>query len=197
VTDGAREMQLGALLRDTMRSIVVVSADGELAVAIRDRVDPTLALVRDVRPDEALVAASACTPWPWLVVGDGDAAPADFVALLAQKPVIVLWHGKLAAGLPSHARRLQDASDLLDAVGAAVRHTVGGMRLAAHAGVLMPDGTTVRSPSLQALLSNHPRGFALGPHSFRSAAYSLSSHRVAWRPAQRSDGQTALVPVQT
>src|SRR5438132_10046106 len=32
VTGGARAMQLGALLRDTMRSIVVVSAAGELAV---------------------------------------------------------------------------------------------------------------------------------------------------------------------
>jgi hypothetical protein len=195
VTGAAREMQLGALLRDTMRSIVVVSADGELAVAVRDRVDPELALVRDVRPHEALLASSACTPWPWLVVGEGDAAP-DFVALLAQKPVIVLWYGKLAAGLPSHARRYQAASSLLDATGAAVRHTVGGMRLAVHAGVLMPDGTIVRSPSLQALVSHHPRGFALGPHSFRSAARSLSSHRVAWRPAQLSDGQTALVPVQ-
>jgi hypothetical protein len=196
VTGGAREMQLGALLRDTMRSIVVVSVDGELAVAIRDRVDTELALVRDVRPDEALAAARACTPWPWVVAGDGDAAPADFVALLSQKPVIVLWHGEPAAGLPTHARRYQHVSDMLDAVDAAARHSVGGMRLATHAGVLMPDGSTVRSPSLQALVSHHPGGFALGPHSFRSAARSLSSHRVEWRPSQRSDGQTALVPVQ-
>jgi hypothetical protein len=190
-------MQLGALLRDTMRSIVVVSADGELAVAIRDRVDRELALVRDVRPDEALLAARACTPWPWLVVGGAGKAPADFAALLSRKPVIVLWHGKLAAGLPHHARSYHDVSDLLDAVDVAARHSVGGMRLAAHVGVLMPDGSTVRSPSLQALLSHHPRGFALGSQSFRSAARALSSHRVEWRPAQRRDGETALVPVQT
>jgi hypothetical protein len=195
VTVGAHEMQLGALFRDTMRSIVVVSIDGELAVAVRDRVDRELALVRDVRPHEALAAARACTPWPWLVAGGGDAAAADFFALLSQKPVIVLWHGKPAAGLPTHARRFPDVSDLLDAVDAAARHSVGGMRLAAHAGVLMPDGITVRSPSLQALLSNHPCGFALGAHAFRAAARSLSSHRVEWRPRQRSDGQTALVPV--
>jgi hypothetical protein len=189
-------MQLGALLRDTMRSIVVVSPDGELAVAIRDRVAPELALVRDVRPEEAMAAAAACTPWPWMVVGDGAAASSDVIALLAQKPVIVLWHGQQPAGLPDHAQRYRHFSDVLDAVDATAHHVVGGMRLAAHAGVLMPDGGLARSSSLQALVSQHPRGFALGPHAFRSAARSLSSHHVEWRAAQRGDGQTALVPMQ-
>lgn len=197
MTGGAGEMQLGALLRDTMRSIVVVSADGEPAVAIRDRVEAELALVRDVRPDEALAAAAACTPWPWMVVGDGAAMPSDFIALLSQKPVIVLWHGLHPAGLPEHAQRYRHFADLLDGVDAAAHHTVGGMRLAAHAGVLMPGGGTARSSSLQALVSQHPRGFALGLDAFRSAARSLSSHHVGWRAAQRSDGQTALVPVKS
>jgi hypothetical protein len=195
VTGGAREIELGALLSDTMRSIVVVSADGELAVAIRDRIAAELALVRDVRPDEALAAAAACAPWPWMVAGDA-AASSDFTALLAQKPVIVMWLGQYPAGLPAHAQRYRHASDLLDAVDATARHVVGGMRLAAHAGVLMPDGGLARSSSLQALVSQHPHGFALGLQEFRSAARSLASHHVEWRASQRNDGQTVLVPMK-
>ena len=59
----------GALLPDTRRSIVVVSRNGELAVALRDSVDVSMAMVRDVRPDEVQNAIAACRPWPWMLVG--------------------------------------------------------------------------------------------------------------------------------
>ena len=55
---------------DRSRAIVVITADGELAVAVRDTVPSGIAVVRDARPDDAAeVAAAACLPWPWMVVG--------------------------------------------------------------------------------------------------------------------------------
>ena len=60
---------LGVRAPDRSRSILVVTDDGELAVAVRDTVPRGMAVIRDARPDDAAEIAAACLPWPWKVVG--------------------------------------------------------------------------------------------------------------------------------
>jgi hypothetical protein len=69
------------------------------------------------------------------------------------------------------------------------------MRLGSGAGVDMPDGGLTQSAALQALVSQHPRGFDLPARSFRSAAQTLIRERIAWRPVtSRLAGGVVLTP---
>src|SRR3984893_2754277 len=60
---------LGVRAPDRSRAILVVTVDGELAVAVRDVVPHGMAVVRDARADDAGDIAAACLPWPWMVIG--------------------------------------------------------------------------------------------------------------------------------
>ena len=60
---------LGVRAPDRSRAILVVTVDGELAVAVRDAVPRGMAVIRDARADDAAEIAAACLPWPWMVVG--------------------------------------------------------------------------------------------------------------------------------
>ncbi|TMB91262.1 MAG: hypothetical protein E6J45_06575 [Chloroflexi bacterium] len=173
----------GTLLPDTMRSIVVVSRDGELAVALRDAVDAALTLVRDVRPDEAGAAVAACRPWPWMLAGDGVALPGSVIHVLRTRPVVVLWKGRLPDGMPAHAVSVARFSQLVEEVRAAGSRSVAGLRLAPGAGVVTASGAYTRSAPLQALVSLHPRGFDVPLAAFRGAAVALARCGSAWRPA--------------
>ena len=184
----------GDTVRDHVRSIVVIDDDGELAVAVREAIAREVAVVHDVRPAEAAAVQAACLPWPWMVIGRG-AAPAATRDLVRRRPVLVLWLGELPAGLPAHARSLPRFSALVDAVSRAAGNAVGGMRLCTGAGVDLPGGGLAQSASLQALVSQHPRGFDLPTRSFRSAARTLAREQVSWRPlASRAAGGVVLAP---
>jgi len=134
----------------------VVSRNGELAVALRDSVDVSMAMVRDVRPDEVQNAIAACRPWPWMLVGDVTSLPPPVLELLQRRPVLVLWHGPLPAGVV-RATAFERFSELRAAVGASLAATRDGMRLAPGVGVAMPDGSVRSSASLQAYVSTLDR----------------------------------------
>jgi hypothetical protein len=178
----------GTLLPDTARSVVVVSQDGELAAAVRDAVDPAMALVRDVRPAEAAAGVAACRPWPWVLCGDVATLPPSVLTVLRRLPVLVMWLGPLPQAMPAHATGYPRFALLGEALGAACGASVGGMRLALGLGVVMADGRWEPSASLQALVSLSPAGFAVPRHAFRGAASALVRHGSDWRPVPLGDG---------
>jgi hypothetical protein len=186
---------LGTLLPDTMRSIVVISATGALGVAIRDAMDPAVALVRDVRPAEAGAGVAACRPWPWMLIGEGPAVAPEVLDTLRRQPVIVLWAGGPPAGLPAHARAFSRFPELARAARAAGAASVAGLRMAPGLGVVSTRGAYVWSAPLQALVSSHPHGFALPRHRFRGAADALARLGSPWRPALTGDGRRVVLAV--
>ena len=184
---------LGVLAPDHSRSVVVVTDDGELAVAVRDTVPPAIALVRDARPGDAGDIAAACLPWPWMVVGSTPVLPRDVTAVLRARPVLSLWLGPPPADLPADARRFERPAALLEAVTAACRADVGGMRLAPGSGVELHDGTLLRGATLEALVAAHPRPVPLSSRSFRTVSDTLARHVPAWKP-ERDGRLVTLVP---
>ncbi len=184
---------LGVFLRDRARSIVVVTQDGELAVALRDCVDGSRALIRDVRPAELGQAAEACRPWPWMVVCDGGAEPGGLAELLTRRPVLLAWLGTPPGTLAPRAVSTQRFGTLAAAVNGALEAMVGGMRLAPWSGVQLPSGRVVRAADLEALIAAHPAALPLPLRAFRTASRTLGAHGVAWRP-QRTAAGVVLAP---
>jgi hypothetical protein len=184
---------LGVLARERCRSIVVITPDGELAVAVRDTVPPGVAVVRDARPDDAAEVAAACLPWPWMVVGTTSSLTPPLATMLRTRPVLTLWLGSAPAGIRAHALTFDRPAALLEAVTTACGANVGGMRLAPGSGVELGDGTLLRGATLDALLGAHPGGFALPSRSFRTAALALARHGAAWT-TERVEARVTLVP---
>ena len=184
---------LGVLSPDRCRGIVVITPDGELAVALRDRVPREFAVVRDARPEDAAAVAAACLPWPWMVVGATTPLPPGLATLLRTRPVLTMWLGAAPTGLPLHARRFARPAALLDAVDQARTASVGGMRLAPGSGVEMGDGTLLRGSTLDALVGAFPGGFAVPSRAFRTAAATLARHGAGWTP-ERAGTRIALMP---
>src|SRR5579863_5086301 len=150
---------LGVFAPDRVRGIVVITTDGELAVAVREIVPDGLAVVRDARPDDAEEVAAACLPWPWMVVGTTDALTPGLASMLRIRPVLTLWLGATPAGLPGHAVRFARHTALLEAITVACVAHVGGMRLAPGSGVELGDGSLLRGATLDALIGAYPSGF--------------------------------------
>jgi len=171
---------LGALHPGTFRSLLVISADGELAVALRERVASHEAVVRDVRHAETDEALQACEPFPWTVVGEGP-APAALAAAVRLRPVRVLWRLPIPAALDGRAEPFDHFDALATAVRAALARRVCGVGLAPGQGVRFDDGVCVTSPQLEALLAAHPGGFALPAAAFRQASRAVARHTVAAR----------------
>ncbi|MBV9101665.1 MAG: hypothetical protein JOZ46_01405 [Candidatus Dormibacteraeota bacterium] len=187
---------LGVFVRDWTRSVVVLSEDGEIAVALRDCVDTGRAVVRDVRPAEFADVLAACRPWPWMVVGGGGDVPPALIAAAAARPFLVFWYGTMPAGLPAHARPAARFSDLAGMVNSALQRSVGGMSLSPGMGVDMPHGRRVRSAALEALIAAHPDGFDLPLQTFRSATRVLHLAGVPFRPRRdRAAGGVVLRPM--
>ena len=170
----------------------VVIGDGELAVALRDRLDRAYLTLIDVRPVEASAAVDACLPWPWMVIGDTGLDEQELLVRLHRRPVLVLWHGRTPLGLPAHARAFDRFTDLATAVEDALRADVEGVRLAPGGGLTMPDGAHAGNAGLEALVAGHPRPLWAPAREFRGAAASLQAHRVGLRVA-RQGGATSLV----
>jgi len=190
-----RTRQLGVFLRDRVRSVVVVSDDGELGVALRDCVEPWRALIRDVRLDEFDAAIAACTPWPWMVVGSGTRTPAALLPLVMARPSIVAWYGEPPLNGHGRVHSLALFSDVAGFVRDCLNREVGGMRLAAGTGVELPLGRCVRSASLEALIGVHPAGFELPLRVFRSGARVLREVGIPWRPQRApASGDVVLAP---
>ncbi len=185
---------LGVFAPDRVRSIVVITTDGELAVAVRETVPSGVAVVRDARPDDAEEVAAACLPWPWMVVGTTDALRPGLASMLRLRPVLTLWLGPAPAGLPSHAMGFDRHSAVLAAIAGACVANVGGMRLAPGSGVELGDGSLLRGATLDALIGAYPRGFALPSRTFRSINDALARAGTGWTTARDASARVTLVP---
>lgn len=170
------------------RTVLVVSQDSELAVALRDRLDRAYVTVCAVWPEEAETAVRGCRPWPWLVVGDAGDVPAAAVRLLLGRPTLVVWRGSRPPGLGRDTYVVERFSELAATVEAAVGAEAGGMRLAPGGGLTMPDGGHVTSPALEALVAVHPGGLFAAARHFGGVAAALEAHGVPLRLAQRGRG---------
>ncbi len=184
---------LGVHAPDRSRAILVVTDDGELAVAVRDEVPPGMAVVRDARADDGADIAAACLPWPWMVIGSAVSLSHDLAAILRDRPVLTLWLGPRPAGLPSTARVFDRPAALLDTVRRACSAHVGGMRLAPGSGVELSDGTLVRGATLEALVAAYPSGFPLPARTFRTVTAALARHRTGWTTQRDAGASTKLV----
>jgi hypothetical protein len=190
VTDA--QSMLGVRVPDRSRAILVVTVDGELAVAVRDAVSRGMAVVRDARSDDAGAIAASCLPWPWMIVGGSVSLPPALAPVLRNRPVLTYWLGSPPLGLPGHARVFDRPAALLDAVRRACDATVGGMRLAPGNGVELENGTLLRGAALESLVSAYPAGFALPARTFRSATDALTQHNIGWETRRDGDQSTRL-----
>jgi len=184
---------LGVLTPDSARTILVISDDGDVAVALRERVERSFALIKDVRPEEAETAFASCIPWPWMLIGTQPHLAEPLKPLLRDRPVLVYWRGERAEGLPGHARAFDTFAGLATAVNTALNQDVAGMKLSVGLGVDLPDGELARSAELQALVAAYPHPFDVPLDAFRSAARVLRSHDIPLRPMHTgNDGMVAL-----
>lgn len=190
---------LGVMAPDTVRTIVVISQEGELAVGLRERVDRAYALVRDVRPLEAAEGIAASVPWPWMVVGSSPDPAPEVVEAIGHRPIMIFWSGPMPQGLPAHARTFDRFGELATAVTTALTQSIAGMKLAVGLGIEMPDGTFARSAELQALVAAHPHPFAIPLDAFRSAGRVLSHHHIPWHPArvEHENGEGGVILMTT
>lgn len=184
---------LGVRAPDRGRSILAVTVDGELAVALRDVVPGGIAVIRDARFDDADDICAACLPWPWMVVGSVASLPPGIAAVLRHRPVLTYWLGVPPSGLPGHARWFQRPGALFQAVRGACSADVGGMRLAPGSGVELDDGTLMRGANLESLVSAYPYGFALPVRGFRAASDALARHNPGWVARRDGAARTTLV----
>ncbi len=170
---------LGMMVPDTMRTLLAISDNGEIAVSIRDMVDRSYLVVRDVRPDEAEEGFHASLPWPWMVVGTTSTVPDSVRRLICHNPVLIAWYGvPLPEGLPAHAVALSTFRDLITYINDRLEVNLAGMQLAIGLGVELPDGQLARSAELQALLSLAPEAFDIPMTAFRSAQRILLAHHI-------------------
>jgi hypothetical protein len=139
----------------------VVAEQPQLWAAIRDRLDPSLALVRNARPAHLEDVWSRADPWPWLIVGAAHEVPEQLADLVADRPIPVLWlrppDGVLPPGSVVHPSWNRLAGDL-DALSVA---PVFGLRFAPRRGVRTATGPIVQAPELEGLMAAHPRGLPL------------------------------------
>lgn len=181
---------LGMLAPEADRTLVVLATDGELAVALRERLERSLVVVKDARPEEAEAVVRSCRPWPWMLVGGiPEVGPALLAAL--RRPVLTLWYGARPPSLPRHALAFARFGDLAIAVRDALGRERAGMRLDAGCGVRLPGGAHAGSAALQALVSCGAAGFDLPLAAFRSASRALALHGLAVRPVR--DPESGMV----
>ena len=185
---------LGVRAPDRSRAILVVTVDGELAVAVRDAVPRRMAVIRDARSDDAGEIAGACLPWPWMVVGSDVSLTPVLARILRERPVLTFWLGAAPDGLPGHARLFDRPAALLDAIRDACEANVGGMRLAPGSGVELGDGTLLRGATLESLVAAYPDGFALPARNFRAVSEALARHNAGWTAQRDSSTRMMLVP---
>lgn len=136
----------------------MIAEQPQLWAAIRDRLDPSLALVRNARPSQLAEVWARADPWPWLVVGAAREVPEELDELVADRPIPVLWlrqpHGALPASSVVHPswNRLAGELDALSST------PVFGLRFAPRRGVRTDGRPVVQAPELEGLMAAHPRG---------------------------------------
>lgn len=144
--------------RDISRTLIVVAEQPQLWAAIRDRLNPSLALVRNARPAQLAEVWSRADPWPWLVVGAAREVPEGLRALVADHPIPVLWLHQPRGVLPPGSVVQPSWNRLAGELDALSTAPVFGLRFAPRRGVRINGGPVVQAPELEALMAAHPRG---------------------------------------
>jgi hypothetical protein len=144
--------------RDISRTLVVVAEQPEFWAAIRDRLDPSLALVRNARPTQLEEVWSRADPWPWLVVGAAREVPETLGALIGDRPIPVLWLREPEGTLPASAVVHPSWNRLAGELDALSTTPVFGLSFAPRRGVRANGGAVVQAPELEGLMAAHPRG---------------------------------------
>jgi len=144
--------------RDISRTLVVVAEQPQLWAAIRDRLDPSLALVRNARPTQLEEVWTRADPWPWLVVGAAREVPETLGALIADRPIPVLWLREPEGPLPASAVVHPSWNRLAGELDALSTTPVFGLSFAPRRGVRANGGAVVQAPELEGLMAAHPRG---------------------------------------
>ena len=151
----------------------MVAADGELAVALRERLDRAYVTVVDGAGGEILDVLAATRPWPWMVAGAVADLPASVREWLCARPVLLRWLGPVPPGLPRHCRTVAGFTALVESTAAALHAEIGGVRLAVGTGVAI-DGTVHANAELEALLGEAPGPVDLPRSRVRSAGTLLA-----------------------
>jgi hypothetical protein len=144
--------------RDISRTLVVVAEQPQLWAAIRDRLDPSLALVRNARPTQLEEVWPRADPWPWLVVGAAREVPEALSTLVADRPIPVLWLRRPEGALPPCAVVHPSWNRLAGELDALSTTPVLGMSFAPRRGIRANGGPVVQAPELEGLMAAHPRG---------------------------------------
>lgn len=144
--------------RDISRTLVVVAEQPQFWAAIRDRLDPALALVRNARPTQLEEVWSRADPWPWLVVGAAREVPETLVTLMRNHPIPVLWLREPEGRLPASAVVHPSWNRLAGELDALSTTPVFGLSFAPRRGVRANGGPVVQAPELEGLMAAHPRG---------------------------------------
>lgn len=164
----------------------MIAEQPQLWGAIRDRLDPAVALVRNARPAQLAEVWDRADPWPWLVVGAAREVPEALCELVAGRPIPVLWlrqpEGALPAGSVVHPSWNRLAGEL-DALSTA---PVFGLRFAPRRGVRADGSPVVQVPELEGLMAAHPRGLPAFA-GVQRVQRTLERHRLPCRLEQSGD----------
>lgn len=169
------------MLREALRTLVVVSERPHPWAFLRDRLDPELVTVAWARPGDT--AAVALTPW--LLTGDAGGLLTG-LGHLRGRLLACRWVGRPPAGLPVAPVLRPDWRTVAADAEHALSASVAGVRLAPGCGLVLPDGSFVaRAPELEALVSAHPDGLraaGLGERrAVRRAQALVERHRLPLR----------------
>jgi hypothetical protein len=136
-----------------------------------------VALTRWAQPCQVTQIWHRCRPWPWVVIGSGE-APETLAELASGQPAVVAWIGAQGGPLPSSWVTLDDWSKLSTWLDGLRRPQVG-LRLAPYRGVNV-EGRIVRAPAVEALIAAHPAGLTCS-QSLDCVRRQLSRHALPCR----------------
>ena len=142
---------------DGARTIVAIGSEPRLAAAVRERVPRDTALVRWATWERLEEVWERTVPWPWIVVGTGEAR-SDLDQRCRETAVVVAWIGGSSPLPPGGGIAVDGWPALAAWLERLPRVQAGGLRLSPYRGVLTPDGSRRLEPVVEALLAAHPRG---------------------------------------
>ncbi len=167
---------------------MVVAEQPQLWAAIRDRVDPALALVRSARPSLLAEVWERADPWPWLVVGATREVPDALPGLVAGRPIPVLWLRRPEGDLPPGSHVHPGWASLAGRLDALAGASVFGLGFAPRRGIRVGARDHIaRAPELEGLMAAHPRALPPFEHQ-RRARLAIERHHLPCR--LQADGRT-------
>lgn len=142
--------------RTVHRTVLVYGTSVNLYAALREMIPADRADIFWAGPDELEALLEQIQPWPWAIVSDESDIPDALAAACRANPVITFWLKAAPEGLPASTIAHTRWKDLAGDIASRLDNSVAGLRLAPFKGVLLPDGTVLRSPALEALIGVFP-----------------------------------------